>query len=624
MSEKIGSIHYDLDLDNSKFKKGLSNSIKNAEASSQKVLGAIGAIGGGILAVGVQAIQSAAKFETMAVSLETAFQGNEEAARKARRQITDFAAKTPFELEQVMNAFIKLKNMGLDPSERALTAYGDTASAMGKTLNDMVEAVADAATGEFERLKEFGIRSSIEGDKVKFTFQGVTTTVKKNAGDIEDYLIKLGETKFAGGMADQSETLSGLMSTLNDEISFVLANLARDSGIFDIVKQLVADLTVEIDNLAVAIEDAGGLFDFLKQKLEESEEPIYIMSGAILVSLVPAFVALGASIWTALAPLLPFIAIGALLGFIVFKLVEAFGGWEPLLKTVQEGLTTIWNNLKQELMPQLVELKDAFLLGLLPALKQFWTLVEPVVIPALKILGQILGIVIVAALWIFINVLTILINWWSILFNWLNAFIKWIPLFARDVTKLATNIGQTIWRVSQDIGFFIGTMMQRFADIFPGVVRSLANIGNAIINAFKGAFDWLSKKTAEVKNTLDRLNPFHRESPSLIDWIDRGTDQMLSTYGNMFDRLNMMSAENRLGLLGAAETVSMSLAGAGNGSLAQAPTIVNINPQGIVATSRTAYREIIKDGISAVNEELRSMGKPEIGGGAIEGSSTAV
>ena len=48
-------------------------------------------------------------------------------------------------------------------------AYGDTASAMGKSLDDMVEAVADAATGEFERLKEFGIRASKNGDRVSFT-----------------------------------------------------------------------------------------------------------------------------------------------------------------------------------------------------------------------------------------------------------------------------------------------------------------------------------------------------------------------------------------------------------------------------------------------------------------------
>jgi len=109
-----------------------------------------------LLALGGAALKTAGDFEKLETSLRTSFNGNAEAARKAFKVITDFAAKTPFQVSQVADAFIKLKNLGLDPSEKALTAYGNTASAMGKSLNQMIEAVADASTGEFERLKEFG------------------------------------------------------------------------------------------------------------------------------------------------------------------------------------------------------------------------------------------------------------------------------------------------------------------------------------------------------------------------------------------------------------------------------------------------------------------------------------
>jgi hypothetical protein len=37
---------------------------------------------------------------------------------------------------------------------------------MGKDMMQMIEAVADASTGEFERLKEFGIKASKQGDQV--------------------------------------------------------------------------------------------------------------------------------------------------------------------------------------------------------------------------------------------------------------------------------------------------------------------------------------------------------------------------------------------------------------------------------------------------------------------------
>lgn len=234
------------------------------------------AAGGSIAGMGGVAIKAASQFETMGVSLETAFQGNKQAAADAKKQIIDFAAKTPYELEEVMRSFVKLKNMGLKPSQEALRAYGDTASAMGKSLNDMVEAVADAATGEFERLKEFGIRSSAEGNKVKFTFQGVTTTVGKNSKEIEDYLIKLGKTKFAGGMESQSRTLSGLMSTLKDTINITLATLAEKTGIFDIAKKAVGKFGDMIDRnkdklialvskgVGIVIEKVGEFIDLIK------------------------------------------------------------------------------------------------------------------------------------------------------------------------------------------------------------------------------------------------------------------------------------------------------------------------------------------------------------------------
>jgi len=126
-----------------------------------------------------------------------------------------------------MTGFIKLKNMGLDPSLEALTAYGNTASAMGKSLNDMVEAVADAATGEFERLKEFGIKASTQGKNVVFTFQGTKTVVKKEAADIEKYLKRVGLVNFAGGIESQSKTLYGQWSTLADNSRMVAASLGK-------------------------------------------------------------------------------------------------------------------------------------------------------------------------------------------------------------------------------------------------------------------------------------------------------------------------------------------------------------------------------------------------------------
>lgn len=158
---------------------------------------------GGLMAtvfVGKQIVDTITKFEKLEASLRTVT-GSADNAAVAFGFIQEFASTTPFQLEEVTDAFIKLKALGLTPSQEALTSYGNTASAMGKSLNQMIEAVADATTGEFERLKEFGIKSKTQGDQVTFTFQGISTTVGKNAEEIEGYLKSIGEVQFAGAMS---------------------------------------------------------------------------------------------------------------------------------------------------------------------------------------------------------------------------------------------------------------------------------------------------------------------------------------------------------------------------------------------------------------------------------------
>lgn len=207
-----------------------------------------GMIGLGIAGALALPLKVAADMESMNIALQTSFQGNQKEAKAAFDAINKFAAKTPYGLEEVMTGFIKLKNMGLDPSEQALTAYGNTASAMGKSLNDMVEAVADAATGEFERLKEFGIKASSQGDKVTFMFQGVKTTVGKNSKEIEQYLKYVGNVKFAGGIEAQSKSVKGMLSTLKDGVIMTASKIG--TTMLPRLKELMNQVTPVIDRIS--------------------------------------------------------------------------------------------------------------------------------------------------------------------------------------------------------------------------------------------------------------------------------------------------------------------------------------------------------------------------------------
>lgn len=194
-----------------------SQSLSGLADDAKSLLAPLSAVFAGV-SVGAFAgklVQVQREFDVLNASLVTAT-GSSAAASRAFDQLQAFAATTPFGLQEVTQAFVKLQNMGLDPSQAALNSYGNTAVAMGKSLDQMIEAVADAATGEFERLKEFGIKAKSEGDRVSLTFRGVTTNIGKNAAEIEQYLRRIGDVDFAGASTERAKTLDGALSNLGD------------------------------------------------------------------------------------------------------------------------------------------------------------------------------------------------------------------------------------------------------------------------------------------------------------------------------------------------------------------------------------------------------------------------
>ncbi|MFJ3487724.1 tape measure protein [Pseudomonas sp. NPDC090202] len=293
----------ELDLGDSRIKKFSDNTNRAGESvdgvfegMGKAVAKLLGPLAGAISAFETlkKAVEVQRQFDVLNAGLITAT-GSTEKAAVAFGALQKFAATTPYSLDQAVEGFTKLVNLGLTPSEAALTSYGNTASAMGKDLNQMIEAVADAATGEFERLKEFGITSSQQGDKVSLTFRGVTTTIGKNAKEIEGYLLKLGQVEFAGAMDQRAKTLDGAISNLGDtwDATFRLIN---ERGLGELMKDAVdiaADALQRLnDSLASGefegyLEAIGGKFSGFSADVVESLQILDAQFGEFFSSLGP-------------------------------------------------------------------------------------------------------------------------------------------------------------------------------------------------------------------------------------------------------------------------------------------------------------------------------------------------
>jgi hypothetical protein len=190
---------------------------------------------------------TASSFEKIKTSLTT-LTGSSAAAEKSMAWITEFTAKTPYELEQVSENFAKLTAYGFDAA-KWMGTLGDTAGSMGKSLTDAVEMFADAATGEFERLKEFGVRAKTEGDTVAFSWmengrQMVISADKTQTG-ITGALGKIFE-RFQGGMEAQSLTWEGMMSNLADSWT-LFQKAVMDSGVFDAMKGQLSGILEKVN-----------------------------------------------------------------------------------------------------------------------------------------------------------------------------------------------------------------------------------------------------------------------------------------------------------------------------------------------------------------------------------------
>ncbi|HCJ6508878.1 TPA: hypothetical protein NU718_000406 [Acinetobacter baumannii] len=294
MATKLGTLTLDLLVRTGKYteafrdaEKTTKSSIANITSSISSMKVAWGAAGAAVsLASGLMASKLVAvqrEFDVLNAGLITATKSSKD-AKIAFDALSQFAKETPYGLSQAVEAFNKLVNLGLTPSEQALMSYGNTASAMGKDLMQLIEAVADASTFEFERLKEFGIKSKQEGDKVKFTFQGVTTEVKKNASDIEQYLIKLGENQFAGAMSERMNTLDGDIAGLEDSWNSLWLSVSQ-SGVGDLIRVGIQNATTSIDDLtdlvkSGAIETAlagmGKAFNIFSNGVQDDTDDIGI------------------------------------------------------------------------------------------------------------------------------------------------------------------------------------------------------------------------------------------------------------------------------------------------------------------------------------------------------------
>jgi hypothetical protein len=231
---------------------GVSTQSGGLAGQFKQLLPALGttAIIGGVISLGKAMFQTRSEFQKYEAILKNTL-GSETASRQAMAMLTDTASKLPISLKEATESFIKMANRGMVPTQEEMRKLTDVAMSQGKSLDMFVEAMLDAQTGEFERLKEFGVRAKSEGDKVTFTFKGQTQTVQKTDEAIKAYLLSLGDMEgVSGSSAAVMGTLEGKVSNLGDAWDNMLNNMGKNTQ--GVLNTALGWLTDFVTNVGIA------------------------------------------------------------------------------------------------------------------------------------------------------------------------------------------------------------------------------------------------------------------------------------------------------------------------------------------------------------------------------------
>ncbi len=262
---------------------------------------AAGAVGGLTLGGAAKSTLTAGgEFETQMARLTTIF--GEQAASSVYKQMQQFAAKTPFEMPDLVEFIASTAGAGFGMTKadgtldmQKLTALGDLASASGKGLPELSQAMISANRGLANMMDNFvGLAGKVEDGGITTTMfdrtTGKTTTGKidmesaTKQADILDFFVRGGERGgVTGGMERLSQTLPGKLSTLRDAVKNLQTQMYL--GFQPSVHQFMDRFSASVEKLTPKAKELGLQFGaFVKNDLpgylEKARKAIpYVVTG---------------------------------------------------------------------------------------------------------------------------------------------------------------------------------------------------------------------------------------------------------------------------------------------------------------------------------------------------------
>lgn len=316
---------------------GLGKTVTGFALGQIAATAAMAGFSNAISAAGTAFVGYNAKMEQTSIAYKTLL-GNADAAKIFIEDMKDFAAKTPFEFEDVDKAAKKFLAMGWSAKNVIpdLTTVGNAASALGlggEGINRVVLALgqmnikAKVSGEEIRQLNEAGIGAQkYLADAFNLTsaaFDDMSKTGISGSQAVRAVLDGMAkDPKFKDMMKEQSQTMIGLWSTIKDTSKEIFGSIGESA--FNSVKDVVKAFA-DMSDKAVTSLRAGGVKQLMADMLPaEWAERFYQMGqagGAFFDDLV-----IGAKkAWEIIGPLAgPLWDLGVIITEVLIVAIKAF------------------------------------------------------------------------------------------------------------------------------------------------------------------------------------------------------------------------------------------------------------------------------------------------------------
>ena len=300
---KIGANSSELRKELANTKKELETNLGSATMTASNIaVAGIAGIAASLGALGVKAVQAAGSFQQTQAAM-TNMLGSAERAQSLLSDLQNFAAKTPFEFNDVAAATQKFLAFGFTAEQviPTLTAVGDAAAGvgLGKEGVDRVTlalgqmaAKAKVQSDEMLQLTEAGIPAwQMLADKIGVSVPQAMDMVSKGAVDAQTGLQALVggmEEKFGGMMEQQSSTITGTWSNMMDGLSQTAIAVGQQISDAFNLPDIFSSFGDSLQQFAALVKEQG-IGEALSQMIPpEVQAAATVLATALLTLTIPA------------------------------------------------------------------------------------------------------------------------------------------------------------------------------------------------------------------------------------------------------------------------------------------------------------------------------------------------